>query len=195
MDFGTLKSRVLALIGRAPSDICYELVTADINQEVRLAAMEASTTLVESATITLPDDFLQVVSIYRDVNPRTILRPLTAQALQGAFQTSGIPQFYDIENGQLRLSPSPNGSENLILRYYAKLADLSGDDDTNAVLTSFPAIYVYGVLTHHAALIRDQEAAVIWLAGYEKAKQQARAADNRIRGGGAPIEPVARATA
>lgn len=195
MDFGTLQSRILALIGRAPADICYELVTADINQECRLRVMENTTTIAESATMTLPTDFLEVVTIYRDVNPRTIIRPLPPQSLHSVFRDSGIPSFYSIEDGQLRLAPSPNGSENMVMRYYAKLADLSESTDTNAVLTKYPAIYVYGTLAHHAALIRDETAAVVWLGNYEKAKRQARADDNRYRYGGDSVAPVPRATA
>lgn len=195
MDFGTLKSRILALIGRAPADICYELVTADINQQMRLRIMESSTTIAESATVALPADFLEVVTLYRDVNPRTILKPLPPQTLHDVFAASGTPAFYSLEDGQLRLAPSPNGSENLVLRYYAKLADLSADTDTNDVLTKYPAIYVYGALAHHAALIRDQEAIALWGGVYEKAKKQARSDDNRYRMGGDTAMPVARATA
>ena len=119
MDFVTLKSRILALIGRAPADICYELVTADINHGIRLRVMETTATLVESATVALPDDFLQLISLYRDVSPRTTLNPIPPQALHDGFTSSGQPAFYSIENGQLRLSPSPNGS--------AGLADITAD--------------------------------------------------------------------
>ena len=34
--FGTLKSELLAVIGRAPSDAAYQLVRADINRDLRL---------------------------------------------------------------------------------------------------------------------------------------------------------------
>ena len=39
MDFATLKSRLYSLIGRYPADICYELVTADINARLRVREM------------------------------------------------------------------------------------------------------------------------------------------------------------
>ena len=115
--------------------------------------------------------------------------------MHDGFTSSGQPAFYSIENGQLRLSPSPNGSENLVLRYYAKLDDLSADDDTNVILTNFPGIYVYGALSHHAMLIRDQESAAMWQGAYQKEVMKARAADNRYRHGSGTAMPVARATA
>lgn len=184
MDFGTLKTRIEALIGRAPADVCYELTTADINQEMRLRVMEATTTIAEAETISLPSDFLELVSVYRDVDPRTTLRVTTPQNLHKGHQTSGTPGQYAIEDGLIRFSPAPSASENVVIRYYAKLADLSADSDTNDVLDKYPSIYVYGVLAHHAALIRDNEAAATWYAAYEKAKKQARNDDRAYRYGG-----------
>lgn len=49
------------------------------------------------------------------------------------------------------------------------------DGDTNRVLTSFPALYAYCILAHHAALIRDEQAAAIWRGTYEVQKRMARA--------------------
>lgn len=189
MDFGTLKSRLLALIGRAPADVVYELVTADINNTMRLRVMESTTTLTEAASISLPSDFLEAVAVYRDTDPRYALRPVSQHQLDRAHQTSGIPATYTIVDGAMLLNPAPNGSENIELRYYAKLSDLSADTDENDVLTTYPSIYVYGALAHHGALVRDPQVAT-WFAAYEKAKAQARADDNKARFGGAPVRPT-----
>lgn len=200
MNFGTLKSRILAIIGRAPADVCYELVTADINQELRLSCMEKSTTLTEDGTMTLPTDFLEVVSIYRDSDPRYALRPSTTTNINRGYVTSGIPREYAIIDNdfglkEMVLNPSPSGSENIELRYYAKLSDLSADSDENDILTLYPSIYVYGVLTHHAMLIRDMDAAQGWSIAYKQAKQQAKQEDVGTRFGGTPLTPRAIATA
>lgn len=190
MNFGTLKSRILAIIGRAPADVVYELVTADINQQLRVRYMETETTLTESATIALPADFLDVLTIYRNTEPRRALGPLPPQTLQRAFNSSGTPAFYSIEDGQLRLTPSPNGSEEIVMRYYAKLSDLSADSDENDILTNYPSIYVYGALTHHALLIRDMENAQGWAMAYEKAIKQAKADDRKYRSGAGSTYPI-----
>jgi hypothetical protein len=199
MNFGTLKSRILAVIGRAPADVCYELVTADINQQLRLSCMEATTTLTEAATVSLPSDFLQVVSVYRDTDPRYPLRPTTDQNVHRTYDTSGIPREYSIvdESGTktMVLNPSPSGSEDIVLRYYAKLSDLSADSDENDILTLYPSIYVYGALTHHSMLIRDMQGAQGWALAYEKAKKQAKQEDVGTRFGGTPLTPRAIATA
>ena len=192
MNFGTLKSRILDLIGRAPADVCYELVTADINQTMRLRAMESTATLVEAASIALPADFLEIVDLYRDVTPRTTLRPVSPQTLNRNYETSGTPSCYAIVDGNILLAPSPSGSENIELRYYAKLADLASDTDENDVLTTYPAIYIYGTLAHHAALIRDEMALPAYFAAYKKAKEQAKASDLNARMAGVPVVPMVR---
>jgi len=190
MDFSTLKSRLLAQVGRAPSDVCYELVTADINNSLRLLGMEKTATVTEASTMTLPVDFLEMVDIYRDTDPRTSLKPTTPQALTRTHRISGTPCEYAVVDGAILLNPEPDGTDNVVLRYYAALPDLSADSDTNIILTKFPSVYIYGVLTHHAALTRDAEGARGWLGAYEGGIASARKADVQARMAGAPMQPV-----
>jgi len=190
MNFASLKARILAVIGRAPADICYELCTADINQTLRLQCMISEVVLVEAETITLPADFMAVSDIYRDADPRTALSPMAMQSIHRAFEASGTPQFYAILNGEMHLTPSPSGAENINLRYYAKLADLVADGDTNNVLTLYPGVYVYGVLRHHATLIRDEKAMAFYESAFNRAGRQAGASDANDRHSGAPLTPM-----
>lgn len=192
MNFGQLKAHLLSLIGRAPSDLCYELVTADINAALRIAVMEDTATLTEAASVALPADFLAVVSVYRDTAIRTPLSPTTAQAINNGHSTSGTPRQYAIVDGAMLLNPEPDGSEDIVLRYYAKQSDLSADGDTTPVLTKHPAIYVYGALAHHSVLTRNMEAASVWKAEFVQAMKGARAADSNDRYSGAPLEPTVR---
>ena len=182
MDFATLKSRILAVIGRAPADICYELTTADINRDLRLRTMETTATSAEAASITLPTDFAEVIDVYRDSSPRTILRPTSTLSLSADYPLStGVPSEYAISGTTLLLSPSPSGTTNIKIRYYAKLTDLSADSDTNTVLTRFPDVYLYGSLSHHSVLIRDEKAAMMWTAKYQEAVRKANASDASSR--------------
>jgi len=192
MDFGTLKTRISGLIGRAPADICYELATADINQELKTLGMETTATLTEAASIALPSGFREVVSVYRGTDPRTALTPTDTATLNRGLTSGSVPTRYAIVDGAMLLGPIPNGSEAIELRYYADLADLSADTDTNEILTRYPSVYVYGVLAHHAAGIKDETGLPMWFAAYEKAKNQARKDDRARRMGGLPATPVAR---
>ncbi len=184
MNFGELKANILSIIGRAPADVCYELTTADINQRLRLLEMQNTQTSLEAAAIALPNDFLGIVDVYRDTNPRTILRPVTAQQRDRIHDASGTPHFYAITDGQMTLTPEPSGTENIQIRYFAKLANLSADTDENFVLTNYPSIYVYGALAHHSVLIQDQEQQAAYASAFERAIKQAQADDNKKRFGG-----------
>lgn len=189
MDFATLKTRLQEILGRAPAAVVYEMVTADVNNTLRLRAMEATATVTEAETVPLPTDYLDMVSVYRDSATRTALSPTTSDTLARIYQPTGTPATYAVENGQLRLSPAPAGSESLVMRYFAALPDLVADSDTNGVLDRYPQIYVYGSLAHHAGLMRDSEAASMWFPAYEKAKKQAELDETRFRSGAGPMVP------
>ena len=86
----------------------------------------------------------------------------------------------------MKLMPAPAGSDDLILTYWAKPL-LVADEDTNTILDNYPDLYVYGVLTHHAGLIRDLQAAQAWAQGYEAAIRDAMSNDAVVRmSGGQP---------
>lgn len=193
MDYTTLQSRILAQIGRAPETVCYELVTADINATLRLREMEATTTVTEAASVSLPAGFLEMISVYRDTDPRVALKPTTTTGINTIHDTSGIPTSYAIVDGAILLNPAPNGSEDLVLRYYTRVADLSSVS-SNDILTNYPGIYFYGVLSHHAVLIRDEKAAAIYKGAYEEQKRLAKASDAKARHSGAPLVPTVRVT-
>ena len=195
MTFSTLKTDILGLIGREPAAVVYRLVTADINASLRLSIMQNTATLVEAASVALPSDFLEVIDLYRDTNPRVALAPSTTTGQNTRHNTSGVPQTYAIVDGALILNPEPNGSENLELRYYAKLADLVLNDDTNPVLEKYPGVYLYGALAHHATIIRDEKAAAMWKAAFGEQMRQARGSDAIAMASGGPRVPTVRSVA
>jgi hypothetical protein len=189
VNYGELQSRLLSLIGRAPASVCYELVTADINRELRLKVMQSTTTLTAAEEITLPSDFLEVVDAYVDTTPRRRLIPTTEQVIHDTYTAGSIPRMYAIVDGKMLLSPE-GASESIELRYIAKLADLDADSDENDILTTYPDIYIYGTLAHHALTIGDPRAGQ-WGPLYEAAKMKATAHDARQTFANTPIQPVA----
>ena len=188
MNFGELKAALLAEIGRAPSSLAHTLVASDINKYLRVSEMVTTTTLTEAGSITLPSDFLGVLSVYLDTDPRRALSPTSKQALNATVQTGGTANRYAIEDGVMYLAPAPTTSETVTLTYYARVAALSADSDTNDVLTNYPDVYVYGTLTHHAGLVRDMEAAAMWKTGYDAAISSANKNDIKAKYSGAPLQ-------
>jgi hypothetical protein len=188
MNFGELKAALLAEIGRAPSSVVYQLVTADINRVLRISEMVETTTLTEAASITLPTGFLGVVRAYLDTDPRVALTPTTGQALDRMHYNGNTAREYAIEDGVMYLNPTPTTSETIHLTYYKRVADLSADTDTNDILANHPAIYIYGALTHHAALKQDAQKAALWKAAYDIAIDGAMESDIKTKNAGAPLK-------
>mgnify|MGYP000377364524 CR=1 FL=1 len=79
MDFGTLKSRLLATIGRAPADVCYEMVTADINQELLDDAFIENTQALEMSRIyaNIQSDMMATFTSVISNNLNVVMKKLT----------------------------------------------------------------------------------------------------------------------
>lgn len=190
--FGTLKSELLSMLGREPADWVYQVVTREINTDLRLSTMIESTSVTEAASVSLSavsPEVLQIVSIYRDVTPRCTLTPTTPQALQARYHTSGAPTHFAFVDDALLLN-RPGSGETLQVQYYGALALMSGDDDTSDTLTTYPEIFIYGALAHHAQGIRDFASAAQWGGTYEAVKKRAVARDRASHNGPAPVSPT-----
>lgn len=178
-DYATLQADVKSAMGRTdiPSYV-YRLATATINQECRLLEMQAETTLSAAASVALPSDFLEMESVYIDVsNSRRALMPTTEQTQAQTHSNTGMPRTYAIHDGELTLSPGPDDTYTLTVRYYARLSDLSAGVDTNDVLTRHPALYLYAALTHAAVWAKDSEAAGVYAQMFQGEVARAKKAD------------------
>lgn len=174
MDFQTLKASVNSALGRddVPSYV-YTLMMADVNRDIRILEMQALYEFTASSeAVNLPSDFLSVESMYVDTTPRTPLVPITRQAEATRHNSSGKPYYYAVTVGiaqadvdvpvnihKLQFMPVPDGSYSIVLRYYTKLDDFSGDTDTNDVIALHPALFLYLALHHAAVWKQDIELA------------------------------------
>lgn len=196
-NYGELKSAVQSWHARGdtePASI-YGLVTAELNNRLRLRVMETETTLSATAEdVALPSDFLSVVHVYIDQDRRVPLAGVTEFAKNEIYRSSGEPREYTIINGYLSLNPIPDGTYSLNLRYIAKLDDFSADSDTNTVLTTYPQIYLYGALQHVALWSQDIEAANFWGAKFEAEMAKVIKQDRSAKMGPGPLWMRAQAT-
>lgn len=181
MNFGELKTAITTQIGRSPSDLAYTLVQADIAKKLKILEMETTTTLTASASIALPSDFNGVIAATLDGIP---LSPAALQTQNKQVASSRTTNTYSISGTNMLLTDP--GTGDVELTYWAKPL-LVADEDTNAILDNYPDLYVYGVLTHHAGLIRDLQAAQGWAQGYNFAITDAQSNDAIVRmSGGQP---------
>ena len=69
---------------------------------------------------------------------------------------------------------------------------IAAGETFETILDNYPDLYVYGVLTHHAGLIRDIQAAQGWAQGYDVAIKDAQANDSTVRMSGGQPSPYVR---
>lgn len=189
--FATLQADVKDAMGRTdiPSYV-YRLTQAGINRDLRILEMQSETTLTASGEIvSLPSDFLEAESLYIDSGgSRTRLVPITEMSQAVRHNSSGRPYYYAVHDGEITLSPVPDGSYTITLRYYARLANFSADGDTNDILTRYPGLYLYGALTHAAVWAKDTESAQTYNAAYTNELDRLKKADVKRRHRGPIIQ-------
>lgn len=186
MDFQTLKASVESALGRTDvPDYVYTLMTSDINRDIRIMEMETTVTLsVSGESATLPSDFLSVVSMYVDVDPRSPMVPITAQAQATRHDSSGHPYYYAVTNGELQVMPVCDGTYDVVMRYLASVAAFSGNTDTNDIITLHPGLFLYAALHHAAIWKQDTELAMGYGQAYANLKDLISTADKKKRNSG-----------
>jgi len=85
-----------------------------------------------------------------------------------------LPRFFTITS-EIEFDRTPDSAYTVEMQYFRSLDALSGSNTTNAVLTRFPMIYLYGSLFHYANwAMNDQMAskyAELFLGAIDSANQ------------------------
>ncbi|MGB1223913.1 MAG: phage adaptor protein, partial [Mycobacterium sp.] len=81
---------------------------------------------------------------------------------------TGKPIWFAIHGTYLEFVPVPDSTYTVEMTYYAQLAAMSADTDTNWLLTHFPDAYLYGSLLNAAPYLQDDERLMVWERLYEK---------------------------
>jgi len=127
---------------------------------LRIDGMLTTTELTPSnGAATLPDTYLQMKRLTTDTagaRPLEYMPPEQFRA-SGLFTSSGVPQFYTIENRQLLIMPANTGV--LSLYHYGLVTTPASDGDTNTIMETCPNAYLYGALAEAFAQIRNFEVA------------------------------------
>lgn len=178
--YGELKTAVGTWLGRSDSDISTRaaefiaLGEARIrgDRRMRLSLNQTQVTLTttaDSATVTLPSDFLQAVWLYIDGNPKEKLTQLSGEHLFTIWSgsTAGKPKNYTRQGQSLRLGPTPDSAYDLYVLYYNEFPTLSDSQTSNALLAEYPNIYLYAALAEAPEYLIDGN--INWAAKYDEA--------------------------
>ena len=199
MIYSDLKSHFNDLLNR--SDITTALTTRFIDQGISRIQRSLRTPMSErvlevtinskTESMTLPSDFLEIISLYHTTNelqriPMSRYRELT----DGVYE--GKPRFFARQAEKLMLFPQPTDGK-LILYYHGEFPALSADSDENVLTQSAPDLVIYAGLTYAADFYLDNRSE-LFEAKYTQflTELQEQANDQELQGSTQVIQPAYR---
>jgi hypothetical protein len=132
------------------------LAEARIQADAKLLEFETTATVTITAGVgTLPTGFVGMRSVYWDSDPDyplSYVAPEMYDAMRG--NDSGDGRYYTITGSSIKTTPMGDGS--VVCTYSARFTPLSDSNTTNAILTNFPDVYLYGSLMQAAIYTKDE---------------------------------------
>lgn len=197
MNYGDLKSHFNDLLNR--SDITSTLTTRFIDQGIARIQRQLRTPLNEklknytitasTSQVTLPTDFLEIISLYKDeYELQRITMNKYRELATNAY--TGKPQYFVREQENLKLFPQPSDGT-LTLYYYGEFDAMSADSDENKLAQVAPDLILYAALTYAADYYLDQRAEIFeqkYIQFLTEIQEQAN--DQELNGGTQSIAPA-----
>ena len=199
MQYGDLKTHFEALLNR--SDITAALTTTFIDQGIKRITRQLRTPINEkkanytisaqTPSVILPNDFLEIISLYMNQHELTRVTMNRYRELQDNV-TTGTPQVFTREQQRLLLYPQPT-TGTLTLYYYSDFPALVNNADENDLTTVASDLVTYAALTYAADYYLDERGSIfedkynIFLS-----ELQEQSNDQELNGGTQSIEPAYR---
>ena len=197
MNYGDLKTHFNDLLNR--SDITTSLTETFIEQGLGRIQRQLRTPMQEkmfeyvlssqTGYITLPNDFIEIVSIYYKDTELTRV-PMSKFRTLNANNFSGNTTHFTRQQEKIYLYPQPSG-DTVYLYYYGEFDPMTQDSDENIIAQVAPDLLIYAGLTYAADYYLDSRSEVF----ETKFKQflvevQEQANDAEINGGVQRIQPT-----
>jgi len=198
-NYSTLKTSIANWLNRSDltdeiADDFIKLTEADFNSKLRVRKMVAQTSFtIDSETEALPTGFLQVRDIYilngNTKVPLTYTTPSQMDSTVGT-STTGLPNSFTILGDTFRFSPKPDASYTAFINYYKSFDALSDTTTTNYILTTHPAIYLYGSLFHAANFLGgiNPQQVQTWQQMFATAMERLELNDREDQVSGSPLQ-------
>jgi hypothetical protein len=197
--YTTLKASIANWLNRSDltseiADDFIKLTEADFNSKLRIRKMVAQTSFtIDSETEALPTGFLQVRDIYilngNTKVPLTYTTPSQMDSTVGT-STTGLPNSFTILGDTFRFSPKPDATYTAFINYYKSFDALSDTTTTNYILTTHPAIYLYGSLFHAANFLGgiNPQQVQTWQQMFATAMERLELNDREDQVSGSPLQ-------
>ncbi|ADE38614.1 phage adaptor protein [Candidatus Puniceispirillum marinum] len=164
MNYGDLKTHFQDVLNR--SDITSDLTTRFIDQGIARIQRQLRTPMSErvleiaissqTATMTLPSDFLEIISLYHSSNELERVSMRRFRELNDN-NHSGKPIYFARQAEKIHLYPQPTDGT-LVLYYHGEFPSLSADSDFNALTKAASDLVIYAGLTYASDYYLDQRA-------------------------------------
>jgi hypothetical protein len=153
---------------------------------LRIVEMEATDpAFVLQATVAQPAAFVELISVLLN-SPESLLQIVSQRTLDtyGAQRLGRIAKIA-VSGMNFRVKDDPAGAT-ATLRYYQKLVTPAGAT-VNAILTSYPDVYLFGCLIEAAIFTQDELGAQRYLQLYNASVAGLNARTQRITASAAPV--------
>jgi len=152
------------------------MATGLFNRRLRCREMLTTVTRTPvSGIASLPGDYLEYVRV-ADNNGNSLSFMAQDAAIQAyAANYSGLAAHFTIVGNEIHVFPS--STDQLTFVYYAKIPELSAEQETNWLLTAWPEAYLRAATGYAADFIRDDQQAQKYLALSEQLISEIRTAD------------------
>jgi len=156
---------------------------------IRIRDMESRQTASLSASsrfLALPDSFLEMRRLKLNLSLGDQDVRFMAPDQMNLDGTSGIPAFYSVTS-QLEFNRVPDSAYTIEMQLYKKLTALSSSNETNAILTNYPTIYLFGALWGLWLMAQEEEKAEFYYSKFTQAIKGANTGDKAGKYGSAPF--------
>ena len=197
MNYGDIKSHFNDLLNR--NDITAALTKTFIDQGIARIQRNLRTPLNESITtytvsgqtgsFTLPNDFLEIISLYYDDNELTRI-PMSKYRAVATSPIAGNPTTFTRQQSNLLVHPQP-ASGNLVLYYYSEFPVMTANTDENSLAQVGSDLIIYSALTFAADYYLDERGGLFeqkYLQFLTEMQEQAN--DQEMNGGTQQIQPA-----
>jgi hypothetical protein len=170
-----------------------QLAEVRLRRDLRIRQMLKSVTTTTTggdATVSLPDDFLQLRDLFVDTNPARDLQYVTPSIFSrnGRTTESGLMVFYTILANEIKFAPVPDTNYTLEMLYYGAPTLLSDANVSNAFLATCPDLLLYGSLIEAESYLMNDPRIPVWANMYKNGIDSLNASDDAAETSGVPLQ-------
>jgi len=167
-------------------DMAEQDMFANPDEVLRVRGQETRLETVTSGQfLALPADFQSMRSVQLVTGGGDLELCYRAPAQMKQEPGTGRPQYFTVTS-QIEFERVPDTNYDIVLQYYAIPTPLSSANQTNAILTEFPNIYLFGALAAVFTYANDAALSSQYYASFIRAIKGANKKDKQGRYGPAP---------